>query len=217
MYKLLYKWITLFFLLILLPAISTAAPIHAPFQAGKDYQILSSPSPANVLPKNKVQVIEFFNYRCSGCYHFEPVLEKWLASKPNYIDFIRVPVIFEKNGDNFVTVYYIETKLGVENKMTPAIFYALHVQERDLDNMDVLKHFFLVKGISEQAFTQILNSKEYINNQLDFSKKLTKDYSIYKVPTLIINGKYKLDSSMVGYDNQNLITVLNYLVQKDRK
>ena len=46
---------------------------------------------------DKIEVLEVFWYGCSHCYDFEPYVKKWLATKPDDVDFRRMPGIFSKN------------------------------------------------------------------------------------------------------------------------
>lgn len=65
---------------------SFAALVHA---EGKGYETLSPAQP--VQNPAKVEVIEFFWYGCPHCYNLEPYVNKWLATKPKNVEFIRQP------------------------------------------------------------------------------------------------------------------------------
>src|SRR6266852_5061427 len=42
----------------------------------------------------KVEVVEVFWLGCPHCYALEPFIQTWLKTKPAYIDFVRVPVMW---------------------------------------------------------------------------------------------------------------------------
>ncbi|MGH8119113.1 MAG: thiol:disulfide interchange protein DsbA/DsbL, partial [Gammaproteobacteria bacterium] len=42
---------------------------------------------------DKIEVIEFFWYGCPHCFDLEPTLDKWLAAKPDDVEFRRIPAI----------------------------------------------------------------------------------------------------------------------------
>src|ERR1700742_4387655 len=61
--------------------------------AGTNYLVLKTPIPTNVA-KGKVEVIEFFWYGCGHCNALDPTLESWKASKPAYVEFSRIHVVW---------------------------------------------------------------------------------------------------------------------------
>ena len=61
-----------------------------PFEAGKHYTVLSPAQPTST-DAGKVEVAEVFMFGCPGCYMMEPRIQAWLAKKPDYIEFVRIP------------------------------------------------------------------------------------------------------------------------------
>jgi protein-disulfide isomerase len=56
-----------------------------------------------------------------------------------------------------------------------------------------------------------------MDSQLLRSTNLANQYKIDAAPTFIINGRYKVDPSMVNGDGDRLFEVVDYLVQKSQK
>src|SRR3989304_8568821 len=77
----------------LAPLLSCAAVVAQP-TLGKDYVALNPPQAVEAT--GKVEVIEFFWYRCPHCYNLEPVLRDWLKKLPRDVQFRRVPAIFNE-------------------------------------------------------------------------------------------------------------------------
>ena len=63
------------------------------WKPGVNYDPLVPAQPTNVSP-GKVEVVEVFWLGCPHCYALEPFIQSWLKSKPAYIDFVRVPVMW---------------------------------------------------------------------------------------------------------------------------
>jgi thiol:disulfide interchange protein DsbA len=188
------------------------------FKVGKDYEVVSAseiiPKPT---PKAQVRVVEFFSYACSACYHFEPTLDKWLAKKPAYVKFERVPIVFQPSWRNLARAYYIAQMLGVEKELTPAIFKAIHVEGQDLSNPKLQEEFFLKQGVKKNEFETIASFSPGIDAQLLRSDTLMQEDKILAAPTLVIDNRYKVDPSMIAGDPTRFLQVTDYLIEKVRK
>lgn len=188
------------------------------FRAGKDYQVISnSQIIPNMAPKATVEVKEFFSYACPACYHFEPVLEKWLAQKPVYVKFERIPIIFQPGWRSLARAYYIAQMLGIEKQLTPAIFKAIHVEGQDLSDPKLQEDFFIKQGVKQQVFESMASFSPGIDAQLLRSNTLMQDDQILAAPTLVIDNRYKVDPSLVGGDPIRFLQVVDFLIEKVRK
>jgi protein dithiol oxidoreductase (disulfide-forming) len=188
------------------------------FKAGKDYEVISK---SEIIPKSaaktQVQVIEFFSYACPACYHFEPTLDKWLATRPNYVKFERVPIVFQPSWRSLARAFYIAKMLGVEKELTPAIFKAIHVEGQDLSNPKLQEEFFIKHGVKQHEFESIASFSPGIDAQLLRSDTLMQEDKILAAPTLVIDNRYKVDPSMIGGDPARFLQVTDYLIEKVRK
>lgn len=193
------------------------APVN--FKAGKDYEVIStSEIIPEAMPKAKVRVVEFFSYACPACYHFEPTLDKWLAKKPAYVTFERVPIAaFQPVWRNLAKTYYIAQMLGVEKELTPAIFEAIHVKGADLSDLKQQEELFVKYGVDQRKFESMANFTPGINQELMRSDTLIQKNKILAAPTLVIDDRYKVDPSMVGGDPKLFLQVTDYLIEKVRK
>lgn len=186
--------------------------------AGKDYQTISS---SEIIPipeaKSRVHVIEFFNYACPGCYRLEPDLEAWLAKQPSYIVFERIPVVFNPSWEPLARMYYVAKMLGVDQKTSLDIFKAIHEEHKDLTNPQAQRQFFKTHGVSEQDFDGIANFSSGVNAQLLRGETLMRNYKVNVAPTIVIDGRFKIDPSMAQGDSKRFFLVLDRLVEKVRK
>ena len=99
---------------------------------GVHYVKLSQPAPVSA-PTSKIEVLEFFWYACPHCYAFESVLEAWVKQLPPTVEFRPVHVFFGERTRNHQRLYYTLQAMGVESRMRPAIFKAIHEQGNMLD------------------------------------------------------------------------------------
>ena len=189
------------------------------FVAGKDYQIISTPNnlPANFqLQPGKVQMLEFFNYGCPACDHFEPHLEQWLKTKPANVTFNRIPVVFEQGWDVYAKAYYVAGALDIESKLTPIIFNAIHQQGLNLASESAMQAFFVKNGVNGNEFAGAYNYSTAIALQLNQATAMMQSYQVMEIPTVIINGEYKISPSMVGGDDTKMLKIIDYLIAKSQ-
>lgn len=201
-------WICLFLPIL---AVASAKP---QFVAGKDYEVLTVTPPPSSIVKDKVTVTEFFNYGCPWCFRLEATLEDWIANKPAYVNFRRIPVAFNESWEVYAKAYYVAEALGVEEKMTLPLFKAIHDQGRNLSSFSAMQDFFADNGVTKQQFDAAFNSSPTIDAQVEQGRKLVNYYGIYGIPAIIVAGKYKTDSKMNEGDAKHMVSVLKFLIEK---
>ncbi|EQD63500.1 thiol:disulfide interchange protein DsbA [mine drainage metagenome] len=68
-------------------------PVSSRWKAGTNYKVLDPAQPTNA-PPGKVQVMEFFYLACPFCHALEPHIVAWRKTKPAYVHFVQVPVMW---------------------------------------------------------------------------------------------------------------------------
>jgi protein dithiol oxidoreductase (disulfide-forming) len=178
------------------------------FEAGKKYEII-----ADAAPQKGKSVIEFFSYACPACYQFEPSIEAWLAKKPKDVQFDRVPVVFNPAWEAYAKAYYTAQSLGILNKINLPLFKAIHVQGRDFTSEDAMAAFFAEHGVSKKDFSNVYDFAPGMAPRLHKGNMLLSTYGIANVPSVVVNGRYRISRAMVESD-QEFIQVINYLLKK---
>ena len=73
-----------------------ALPVTAQeYEQGVNYFSLKIPQPVHT--GDKIEVLELFWYRCPHCFELEPYLNKWLKSKPDFIEYVRLPAVLNRS------------------------------------------------------------------------------------------------------------------------
>lgn len=175
------------------------------------YQTLSPAQPTQ--NKDKIEVIEFFWYGCPHCYHFEPVLEKWLKTKPANVEFIRQPAIFSSLWGKHAKAYFVAEALGVVDKVHADFFDAIQNKKQKLTSEDQLAKFFVAHGVDETKFREAFNSF-LVDSKMRQAKAMAPRYGITGVPAIIINGKYKTNGPLAK-SQENMIKVMNQLIEQE--
>lgn len=196
-------------------ALAIAASHEQTFVEGKDYKVIAAASTESV--PGKVTVMEFFSYGCPGCYLFEPIINEWVAKKPKFVNFEKVPVVFHQGWDVYAKAFYVAKSLNVLNKISQPLFDAIHKQNLLLTDEQSMADFFAKHGISRQDFISQYEFMPMISAEMAKSDRLMRAYGVYEIPAIVIDGKYRTSISMVNGDVKKFFALLNYLADKARK
>ena len=200
-------------ILTLLMALSLTSFAWADFDEGMEYELLKTVQPAPT--DGKVEVIEFFSYACPHCYRFEPYIEKWQETKPDNVEFIHVPAVFNKNWEALASLYYAAEVLGVQEKMHPIIFEAMHGEGKKIKSFDDLKALFEANGVSAEKLNQALNSFT-VAAKTRRAKTMTQSYGIKSVPNIVVQGKYRTNGTLAK-SHDKVFNVVDHLTDKIEK
>ena len=200
----------LFGLLVMLGA--TASGVQAAgFDEGIEYLKISPAVPTS--SGAKVEVVELFWYGCPHCFHLEPKLHNWLEKKPDNVEFVRVPAIFNPQWAASARAYYTAEILGVLDKIHAPMFEAIHVKKRKLYDEKSLAAFFAEHGVKEADFHSTYQSFA-VDTKLRRAIDLTKRYKIDGVPSMAVNGKY-LTHGRIAHGQDGMLRVVDFLVKKE--
>ncbi|MDH5391898.1 MAG: thiol:disulfide interchange protein DsbA/DsbL [Gammaproteobacteria bacterium] len=196
---------------LLLLAANTANSANK-YTAGFEYASINQQPTANA---DRVEVIEFFWYGCPHCFHFEPTLNRWLADKPENVDFIQIPAPLNKSWEIHTKVFYALELMGMQKKLHEKLFEAIHMKKMRLFDEKSITDFLVKQGVDREKFQKSLRSFA-VSGKLNKARKMMKDYQVKGVPQLAINGKYITSGRMAG-GYQQMIDVVNFLVAKESK
>lgn len=202
-------------LLISAATLSASAPARAAeFVEGTHYEVL--PVAVDTRDDSKVEVVEVFSYACVHCFNFDPMLESWKDRQPESVDFIRVPAIFSSDWEMLAQSFYAAESLGVTDQIHMPMFEGIHVKNQDLRRVPLLIDLFESSAeVSEEDFNTAYNSFS-VRSRVQQAKAKGRAYRVTGVPSLIVNGKYRVDGRMAG-SNTKMLEVVDYLVAKEQE
>jgi len=184
----------------------SAAPV-----AGKDYEVLKVAQPTSA-PPGKVEVTEFFWYSSPHCYELEPTIEAFVKKEGDRILFKRVAVTFDSKLLPYTKLYYSLVRLGLEEKLTPAVYDEIHQQKKRLLAEDAQANFLATQGVDKKKFVEAYESFEVPALVMEAMEQV-HNYQIDVVPTLVVAGKYKT-GPMYTKSYDGTAPVLDYLVKQ---
>jgi thiol:disulfide interchange protein DsbA len=180
---------------------------------GRDFTRLKSDQPTST--PGKVEVLEFFSYACPHCNAFEPELEAWEHRLPADVVLKRVPVSFLMNAPLFQRTYYTLDTLGLVDKMQAKIFAAVHVEHARMNSPEDVAAIVAKNGGDSAAFLSTFRSPS-VDLAANRARKMTGDYAVDSVPSLVVQGKYLTSPAQAGGTKQAL-WVVDGLVARARK
>jgi len=91
------------------------------FLEGHHYHRIS-PAVATNVQDGSVEVLELFWYGCPHCFEFEKYLKAWGQDKPDYVEFMRMPVVLNKSWIPHARAYYALETMGEIERIHPIFF-----------------------------------------------------------------------------------------------
>jgi thiol:disulfide interchange protein DsbA len=189
------------------------------WKAGVNYTPLVPSQPTSVA-SGKVEVVEVFWYACGHCYALEPYLQSWLKNKAEYIQFVRVPVMWGPVHRAHAHLYYTLQALG-RNDLDQTVFDTIHQKGNMLVSNDEQRtrqmqlDFAKANGITEEQFNKAYDSFT-VNSSLQRAEQLTQRYRVQGVPLIVVNGKYTTDVGMAG-GHSELLALINDLAASEKR
>ncbi len=166
------------------------------FQEGTHYQRLT-PAQSTSSPADKVEVAEVFMYSCPACFSFEPFVQEWERTKPDYVNLVRIPAAWNPLARIHAQAFYTAEALGKLEEMHDAFFREIHVERNLLDNQNALRAFFGRFGVDADTFNQTFESFA-VHTKLRRADDLIRRYRVSATPTVVVNGKYVTTGSQAG-------------------
>jgi protein dithiol oxidoreductase (disulfide-forming) len=171
------------------------------WQPGVNYDPIVPGQPTSVAP-GKVEVLEVFWLGCPHCYALEPYIRAWLKTKPAYIEFVRVPVIWQSIHRAHAHLFYTLQALGRPDLIEKAFDTIQHQQSPlagadDAESLRMQQAFAASNGISADDYRNAYNSFS-VASDLQRAEELTQRYHVDSVPFFVVNGKYATDVGKAG-------------------
>ena len=182
------------------------------FKEGVHYELLDNPS--SVRDTNKIEVVEVFWFVCNHCYALESYLNQWKSKNAEDVDFWKSHATWNEFLKTHARMFYTARALGIDQQLVPAAFNTIQNEGRNLTGTTELEYYFNGFGVDKEKYKSV-SSSFGVNNAVKQADKRMKDWEITGVPTLIVNGKYKVSASRSIGTNQ-LLEVVDFLIEKER-
>src|SRR5882672_2654082 len=198
---------------LLAAAMAAVPPAAAPGKWKKNEHYLelvpTQPTVTN-LKSGHVEVVEVFWYACPHCYALDPLIDSWVKKgKPVYVDFVRMPAMWNPGTQLLGRMYYTVEALGRLPEMHSRIFETAHQNQLTLIDRggDAVATGKLQADFASQfAISEADYLKEYngfgVDQRMRRAEQLGRAYLVTAVPTFVVNGKYVTDVGHAGGEQQ---------------
>lgn len=182
----------------------------ANWEQGVHYHELAEPQ--SVQTGDDIEVVELFWYGCPHCYSLEPFLENWLRNKPENAAFVLMPGIFHKESEFHARAFYTFEALGITDDVHRDFYDEIHQRGNRVYNLSGLVEFGAKHGVEPEQLRDAFNSFAVDTNVRNAGHMFRK-YEATGVPTLIVDGRYRVTVSSAG-GHEQLLDLVNFLVEK---
>ncbi len=166
---------------------------------------------------DKLEVIEFFWYRCPHCYSLEPDLESWVKRLPRDVQFKRVPGILNDDWAIDARIFYTLEALGELERLHRPLFDAIHQQGGVR-----LRGEAFAKWVADWLAKQNVDMAKYdaafrsftVESKLRRAVQMGRGYRLEGVPTLTVQGRYLVIAST---SRRAMLATTDFLIGEARK
>jgi len=182
---------------------------------GTDYVELK-PAQAVDTP-GRVEVIEFFWYRCPHCYALEPELDAWVKRLPRDVQFKRVPGVLNEDWAVDARIFYALESIGEVDRVHRALFDAIHKQGGVRLRGDAF-----AKWVAEWLGKQKVDMAKYdaalhsfsVESKLRRAAQMASAYKLDGVPALTVQGRYVV---LASTSQKAMLATADSLIGEARK
>ncbi len=202
-------------ILIAILCLSFTASVHAQGRPlpGRDYVELSTPQPTET--GGKIEVVEFFWYRCPHCHSLEPLIGPWVKKLPADAQFRLVPAIFNDEWALDARIFYALEATGNLERLHSSLMDTIHRQ-----GGANLKGQTYVKWVADWLAKQGVDMGKYdaayrsftVDSKVKRAYQTVQAYRLEGVPALAVQGRY-----VISGDGRTMLGVADYLIGETRR
>jgi thiol:disulfide interchange protein DsbA len=113
-------------------------------------------------------------------------------------------------------VYYTAEALDALDLVHEAVFSAINVEGNRLQSEAQIAELFETHGVARDDFETAFNSFS-VRTRVNQAEKRMQDYEIRSTPNMIVNGKYLVATGQVIRTQVEMLEVVDFLVEKERR
>lgn len=196
-------------LIVTVTLLASGAALAADAQLGKDYTLMNPPQPTST---KKIEVLEFFFYGCPHCYHLHPLLSAWKKTMPRDVELTYVPTVFRESWEPMAYTFYALESMGKLEQLHDALYRAWNEDNMVLVDEDKIADFVAKHGVDRAEFVAAYNSFA-MKSMVTRAEQMIRSYGIDGTPTLVVDGKYKIE----GLEPKDTIQALQRVIVMARK
>ena len=159
--------------------------------------------------KDRVTMIEFFNFSCKHCYKFITTSKSLVRKYGDKLIHNKIPVYWGKQTHFPAVAFYLAKNRGIEEEVTRSIFDANFQGGAHVFDPRVVNFIISESGISEDVRKQ-----DNLHNTVRQGMALAAKYNADETPTIILNNVVKVTPKIVGGDMEKMTENLDLIISK---
>lgn len=209
------KLLSFIFAFCLVPA---ALAVGGPYEEGKHYDIVAEQRTA------KPEIKEFFSFYCPACFAFDPYINSLEKSLPEGTVLKKYHVDFMGQASKEIQAGLSQALVlakakGKGHEVSRAIFEHIHVKRQPFASAQDIRAVVTAAGIDAAVYDKEINNfvvKSQTKLMQKEQEQFTKSKVLNSVPTIIINGRYKIINQGLDRANteQDFKALVQYLLSK---
>ena len=183
------------------------------YQEGVHYVKINQTAGTTV--SETVEVTELFSYGCSHCNTFEPYMQNWNNSKPEYVKLNRIPVSFGRRAWELMARGYVTAEMmGIAEQSHVPMMDAIWKERKQFRSLDDLADFYSGFGVERDAY--IAHFKSFAaDSQMRKGQRDVQLFGITGTPTLVVNRKYRVQNNKDVPGFETMLSVADYLAEQE--
>jgi len=128
---------------------------------------------------------------------------------------LRTPAVWNDIMAMHARIYFTARAVDAEDAIHRAAFRVIHEDNNPLRTVEEVQRLFVDNGVNAEAFDTAWNSEE-VESAVQQARLRTGDYAIDKMPSVIVNGRYKVTQNQAVFDHVELNIAVNLVIRRLR-
>ena len=139
----------------------------------------------------KVVFEEFLNFGCPHCNNFRNLSREMKEKYKGRVEFIDIPILFPRQGDWPLRLYYVGKMEGKEEQVKDAIFDAKFKHGVDIFDKGIVNYLARSLGMGD-VYREKGNNPE-IDVAIKYGEEKARQYGVRSTPTVVMAGALKMN------------------------
>ena len=182
---------------------------------GTDYEVIAVPQPTWNPADGRIEVAEVFSYMCIHCAEFQPTVDSFKPQLPADARWAYVPAAFGGAWNEAAKAFFTAETMGVQERTHGAVFDAIFVSKQvTAGKPEEFVALYGKLGVDKARFQAIMSSFG-ITAKLNRAHQFALRTGVNATPTIIVNGKYRVNITP-DRGAKGMLETVNFLIAQER-
>lgn len=178
---------------------------------GTHYAVIDPPI-ATQAAADMIEILDVFWYGCPVCAEFAPTMTWYGEQIRGDLVLRRMPAVWNELMATHAQVYYTGQALNLGDSAHEAAFRYVQEERNTLNNKAEAAAFFAALGVKADDFEKAWTSAE-VGEAVATARRDTAAAGITRVPTLAINGRYRVTRNAHVPELSEVVIIGNQLIK----